>query len=123
MRRKGEDVMDIECVGVVGAGTIGRGVAQSLAETGHTVLLLDVSDDKLSDAMASIDLNLRRLDMFRRKAPRQPPREVLRRIERSTDVEVLARAEVVIENVTEKWEVKRDLYRRLDGVCRVDTVF
>jgi 3-hydroxybutyryl-CoA dehydrogenase len=105
-------------VGVVGAGVMGVGVAQNLAQTGHRVLLLDVSAQVLERARAEIEKGLRFHGMFaRQKAAGPPPAEVLGRIEFTTEYDAFAAADFVVENVTEKWEAKSPVYPVLDRVC------
>ncbi|HEX8906232.1 MAG TPA: 3-hydroxyacyl-CoA dehydrogenase family protein [Longimicrobiaceae bacterium] len=105
-------------VGVVGAGVMGVGVAQNLAQTGHHVLLLDVGDEVLARARAEIEKNLRFHGMFAKQKPAgAPPAEVLERICFTTSYDGFAQADFVIENVTEKWEIKSPIYPVLDEVC------
>jgi len=109
---------NIDVVGVVGAGVMGRGVAQSLAQTGHKVVLVDVADGILCGARQEIRVNVRLHGLVSRGAPAQDPDEVLGRIELSTDYGALADADFVVENVTERWDVKKPVYATLDAVCR-----
>ncbi|MEI5103012.1 3-hydroxyacyl-CoA dehydrogenase NAD-binding domain-containing protein [Streptomyces sp. PmtG] len=108
-------------VGVVGAGVMGAGVAQNLAQSGHSVALVDNDPHAIEQALASIETNCRMSRLL--GGPAIDAGEVLARIEGGTDLALLAEAEVVIENITENWELKRDLYRRLDPVVRPDAVF
>ncbi|HEV2779523.1 MAG TPA: 3-hydroxyacyl-CoA dehydrogenase family protein [Actinophytocola sp.] len=103
-------------VGVVGAGIMGAGVAQSLAQSGHAVRLVDISADALRTALDSIELNCRMSRML--GGPAVDAGEVLDRITTGTDLELLADTEVVIENITEDEALKRDLYPRLDRICQ-----
>lgn len=104
-------------VGVVGAGVMGVGVAQSLAQAGHRVLLLDVSDAVLERARAELQKNLRFHGMFSGQKGGPPPAEVLGRIAFVTEYDRFAEADFVVENVTEKWELKSPVYPLLDAVC------
>jgi 3-hydroxybutyryl-CoA dehydrogenase len=106
-------------VGVVGAGVMGVGVAQSLAQYGNDVILVDVSDAILSRAQEQIRHNAR---MGRLLAPGAPQLDT-RRLHPTTAYEDLDAADFVIENITEKRELKEDVYGRLDSVCRPDVVF
>jgi 3-hydroxybutyryl-CoA dehydrogenase len=115
--------MEIHKVGVVGAGVIGVGVAQSLAQTGHETVLVDVSDEILERARGEIRQSLRFQGMFQKGAVREAPDAVLARIAFTTDLAALADADFVIENVPEKWEIKREVYPRLDALCPERTVF
>lgn len=113
--------MNIDVVGVVGAGTIGRGVAHSFAEAGFDVRLIDISQVQLDNAIKQITGDLQMFAMYGRAAADSD--DVLSRISVSTDIATLGTADLVIENVTENWEVKRAVYEQLDTICRQDVVF
>jgi 3-hydroxybutyryl-CoA dehydrogenase len=105
-------------IGTVGSGVIGTGVAQSLAQAGHQVVLVDVAVDALERARDQIARSVR---MQRLVAPGQPahdPADVLGRIRFTSDHDDLAPADFVIENVPERWSAKEEVYRRLDRVCQ-----
>jgi 3-hydroxybutyryl-CoA dehydrogenase len=108
-------------IGVVGAGTIGRGVAQSFAQSGFRVRLIDNRQSQLDSAMTDVAEQLRMQRLFTGLGV--PAAEVLSRIEVSLDLDRLADVDVVIENVSENWDVKREVYPALDRICRPDTLF
>ena len=111
-------------VGVVGAGIMGTGVAQNLAETGHEVVLVDLSDEQLDKAHATIRQNLRMRGFFAKsKEPKEESDAVLGRINFTTDYQAFQRADFIIENVVEKWEVKAEVYRLLDAICPDHCIF
>lgn len=111
-------------VGVVGAGVMGVGVAQNLAETGHEVVLVDVANEQLDRAHAAIHQNLRMRGFFNKsKEPKEQSDVVLRRINFTSDYDQFGQVDFVIENVVEKWEVKAEVYRQLDAVCPEHCVF
>lgn len=112
-----------ETVGVIGAGVIGRGVAQNLAQTGHTVILVDLSDEILQAAGKDIKNNIRMQRLWQRTADRSDLNEILARISYTTDYAALKNAEVVIENAVEKWEVKKAIFQRIDKVCEPECIF
>ena len=113
--------MSIQLVGVVGAGVIGSGVAQNLAQTGHRVTLIDVSESALAQAEQEIKNNIRFQRLFKKGA--QDAAEVLGNITFSVDYELLTDVDFVIENVTEKWETKRSVYARMDEICPERCIF
>lgn len=122
--------MRFEKVGVIGAGVMGVGVAQSLAQTGHQVILVDVGDEQLAKARAQIRQDLRMYGLLAPQAGVENPRvgaestaTVLGRIVFTTDVAALAEAQFVIENVVEKWPVKEEVYRKVDPICPADAIF
>jgi 3-hydroxybutyryl-CoA dehydrogenase len=104
-------------VGVVGAGVMGVGVAQNLAQTGHRVLLVDVNDEVLARARGELERNLRFHAMFSGQKGGAKPSEVLERITFTTEYDGFSDADFVVENVTEKWEIKSPIYPVLDEVC------
>lgn len=115
--------MKFDVVGVVGAGVMGVGVAQNLAQTDHDVVLVDISQDQLDRARAEIRQNVRMQGFFNKKSAGPGPDETLSRITFTKDYEDLAPAEFLVENVVEKWPVKEEVYRRIDPICREECVF
>lgn len=115
------DTPRLRTVGVVGAGVIGAGVAEALAMAGHHVVLADVDDTVLDHAVETMRRSLAGRRLLAKEAPR--PEEVLARVEPVTSLDAMAGAKFVVENVTERWEVKEPVWRRLDEVCDADTVF
>jgi 3-hydroxybutyryl-CoA dehydrogenase len=109
-------------VGVVGAGVMGVGVAQSLAQTGHRAIVVDVADAVLERARKALKTGLRAAMLFDRKSVPDPS-AVTERIVFTTDLERLRDADFVVENVTEKWPIKQEVYGRLDQICRPEIVF
>jgi 3-hydroxybutyryl-CoA dehydrogenase len=114
--------MDDELVAVLGAGTIGRGVAQALAQGGRHVLLVDISESALESARREIRAGLRSGGLFG-GAKAERTADVLARIEFTTGQERLAEVGFVIENIPERWEAKRDLYRQIDALCPPSCIF
>jgi len=113
----------MQVVGVVGAGVMGIGVAQNLAQTKHHVLLIDVSEAILERAKQEIKNNLRFQGFFQKTEKAENLDEILNRIKFSTDYQILEEAEFVIENTTEKWEIKQEVYGKIDAICPKDSVF
>ncbi len=115
--------MAFDRVGVVGAGVMGAGVAQNLAETGHQVVLIDIDEMQLQKARSSIGTSIRMQGLFKKKSNAEKPADVLNRIIFTTDYNKLDAVEFMIENVVEKWPVKEEVYQRLDKICPQDCVF
>jgi 3-hydroxybutyryl-CoA dehydrogenase len=96
---------------------MGTGLAQNLADTGHRVILVDISEEILERAQEEIHKNLRFHRLFS-KAQGQPGiDETLKRITFTTGYELFEGADFVIENVTEKWEIKKEVHARIDAAC------
>jgi 3-hydroxybutyryl-CoA dehydrogenase len=115
--------MSEQTIGVVGAGVMGTGVAQNLAQTGHQVILIDRQDEALQKASETIAQALRFRGFFKSSDRAQQPAEILARIRMGTDLQALAAAEYVIENVTENWSVKREVYTAMEAICPAACVF
>jgi len=117
--------MEMRPIGVVGAGVMGAGVAQCLAQTGHDVILVDVDEDALGRARRAVRSNARMQAMLGRPRGAPPalaPAAVEERIRLTTRIADLEGASTVIENATERWEVKQTVYPELDRTCRPDAV-
>lgn len=114
---------ELKTVGVVGAGVMGQGLAQDLAQHGYQVLLIDVDEKTLAAAKKAVRLSLRAQLMLEHKAGAPGTDAVLANIKTSTDMDVLGAADFVIENVTEKWDVKKDVWRTLNRVGAEHAVF
>ena len=108
-------------IGVAGAGVMGIGVARNLAQTGHEVILVDNDQAALDRAMETIERESRLSRLL--GGPEVDTEAVLAAITPSLSLEPLAKAEIVIENITENWDLKRALYREMDQVCPPETVF
>ncbi len=120
--------MELRVVGVVGAGVMGIGLGQNLAQTGHQVVLLDVSEAQLGRAKDEIRKNLRFHGMFQKGAGQKVDKpvstdEVLGRIKFTTTYDDFSETDFVVENATEKWDIKKGIYPQLDAVCPERTVF
>jgi 3-hydroxybutyryl-CoA dehydrogenase len=111
--------MNIETVGVIGAGVMGAGVAQVLAQADYAVTLVDVSEAALARAEQDIKQGIRFHHLLRRDQGLKPldAATAVARITFTTDMQRLQEADFVIENVTEKWSVKQPVYATLDQVC------
>ena len=104
-------------VAVVGAGLMGGGIAQVAAVAGHRVILRDVTDDALDRGRAAIAKSLDRF-VAKGNLERSAADQALARISTTTDLEAAGEADVVVEAVFEDIEVKHEVFRVLDRVCR-----
>lgn len=115
--------MELKSIGVIGAGVMGVGVAQNLAQTGHQVVLIDLGEAQLEKARAGIRQSIRMQSLFKKSATAESAGDVLGRIRFTTDYGDLAAVDFVVENVVEKWEVKAEVYPQLDAICPARAVF
>lgn len=109
-------------IAVVGAGVMGRGVAQNFAQSGYPVVLIDIDEAILQDAREAIYQSARFQKLFQQTDAVMEPEDVLEHIVCATDYGLLAEASFVIENVTEKWETKAAVHRQIDAVCADDCI-
>ena len=113
---------DVTIIGVCGAGTMGAGIAQQAAVSGYTVKVLDVNDAAWERGLGIISGGLGKM-LAKEKITQAEYDAVLARLSYSTDAATFADVDVVIEAVFEDVEVKRELFARLEDVCRPDVVF
>ncbi len=106
---------------VVGAGLMGAGIAQVAAVAGHEVVLRDVTDAALERGLGGIRTSLARF-VAKDKISSADAEGALARITATTDLGAAADADLVIEAVFEQIEVKREVFRELDKVCREGAV-
>jgi 3-hydroxybutyryl-CoA dehydrogenase len=115
--------MSVRVVGVVGGGVMGSGVAQNLAQCGYRVVLLDTEDAILQRARQEIANSLRLHRLLQKEKQTASTDQLLERITFSTAYKLLEEADFVVENVTEKWWIKKGVYEHLDRVCPAHCVF
>lgn len=104
-----------EVVGVIGAGTMGNGIAQVAARAGYSVIMRDVGDDLLQRGMSAIDKSLQR-DVDKERLSAEEKAAVIERIQITTDMNAFSSASFVVEAVTENLAVKSEVFRILDQV-------
>ncbi len=114
--------MAISTVGVVGAGQMGSGIAQVTAQAGLKVLMSDISDEMCKHGLESIGRNLDRMVQRGRFKPEERDR-IVSRIETTTALEDLGRADFVIEAVVENEDAKIALLQKLDKICPPEVIF
>lgn len=113
----------ITTLGIVGAGVMGRGLAQAAAQKGLQVVLIDISAQVLAAADNEIRQALRFASMMDKKQAGEAVDAIAGRIEFTTDLARLQAADFLVENVSEKVAIKQALYPQLDAACRRDCVF
>ena len=112
---------DIQTAGVIGAGTMGNGIAHVAARSGLRVVLFDVEQRFLDRALSTISRNMDR-EVAREKLTSEEKESALGRISVSVDKQALAETDFLIEAVTENLELKSDIFRDLDGIARPEVV-
>ncbi|HEX8284353.1 MAG TPA: 3-hydroxybutyryl-CoA dehydrogenase [Pyrinomonadaceae bacterium] len=110
-----------EIIGVVGAGTMGNGIAQVAARAGYEVVLRDVKDEFLQRGMSAIDRSLQR-DVDKERLSEEEKRAIVGRIRTTTELSDFSGAAFVVEAITESLEAKREVFRALDEACGPDAI-
>jgi 3-hydroxybutyryl-CoA dehydrogenase len=110
-----------EIIAVIGAGTMGNGIAQVAARAGYTVLLHDVEDAYLQRGMNAIEKRLER-DVAKKRLNQEEKHSILERIKPAKDLEALTNAAFVIEAVTEDLNIKTALFKTLDQIAPPETI-
>ena len=113
--------MEVKRVGVVGAGTMGNGIAHVFARSGYQVLLCDVEQRFLDRALDTIGKNLDR-EVAKSKITADDKSSALKRIEPMLERRKLANCDFVVEAATEKFEIKSEIFRDLDRICPPEVI-
>lgn len=108
--------MQVQHIAVIGAWTMGSGIAQVLAQSGFNVTLLDTTQDLAEKGLDKIKSSLEKM-VEKGKIDKATAMEALARIRCGSDLNLAARAELVIEAIFEEIGAKRDLFRKLDEIC------
>src|SRR5207245_591128 len=115
--------MEFRRVGVLGAGNIGAGVVTDLVLHGISAVVVDISGEILERARAEVLKSIRVVPLFSKTLPRVTKEEAVARMVLTTDLQDVASCDFVIENVTEDWEIKRQVYEELERVMPPQVCF
>jgi 3-hydroxybutyryl-CoA dehydrogenase len=110
-----------EIIGVVGAGTMGHGIAQVAAHAGYQVVMRDVTDEFLQRGLKAIEKSLKR-DVDKQRLSDNEKDAILSRIQTATKLEALREASIIIEAVTEDLNVKIEVFKTLDQIASSETI-
>jgi 3-hydroxybutyryl-CoA dehydrogenase len=113
--------MAIKLAGVIGAGTMGNGIAHVFARSGYAVVLCDVEQRFLERGLATITKNLER-EVAKNKIRAEEKSAALARIEPVTDRAKLADCDFIVEAATEKFTIKAEIFRELEHLARPDVI-
>ena len=113
--------MEFKNIGVIGAGTMGNGIAHVFAKCGYNVTLVEVEQRFLDRVIETITKNLDR-EVAKNKITAEQKTAALGRIHGSLTRKDLASCEFVIEAATEKFEIKSEIFRELDQICRPEII-
>ncbi|HEV2214845.1 MAG TPA: 3-hydroxyacyl-CoA dehydrogenase NAD-binding domain-containing protein, partial [Terracidiphilus sp.] len=106
----------------MGAGTMGSGIAQVLVRSGYSVVLHDTAQELAGRGAEKISQGLAR-EVEKGRLTAEEKQQAGSRLKTTTKLPDLASADVVIEAVTEKFEIKAEVFRSLDALCRPEALF
>ena len=112
---------EIQTVGVIGAGTMGNGIAHVFAKQGYDVILYDVQQAFLDRGVATISKNLER-EVAKQKLTVEARSAALKRLRATTSRATLATCDFIVEAATERSEIKSELFHELDRLCRPEVI-
>ncbi|MCB1831020.1 MAG: 3-hydroxybutyryl-CoA dehydrogenase [Chromatiaceae bacterium] len=113
--------MQVNSVGVVGAGTMGNGIAQAFAASGIKVVLHDITDEALKRGIDTIDNSLDRM-LKKEKISTEQKTEILANIRGVTNLEEMAEVDLVVEAASENLDIKIKIFKALDRICKADAI-
>ena len=113
--------LKIEKIGVIGAGTMGNGIAHVSALSGFDTVLMDVKDEFVQRALSTIQKNMDR--QVKNKKISQSEMDIsLNRLTLSTDYNQLSACDLIIEAATENKDIKLNIFKELDNICKSETI-
>lgn len=113
--------MKIKTVGVIGAGTMGNGIAQVCAAAGLKVIMQDIAESQVQQGLETIGTSLDRM-IKKEKISADDKQQALSNIETVTDLEALSDVDIVIEAATENESLKLQIFEQLDRIARKDAI-
>jgi 3-hydroxybutyryl-CoA dehydrogenase len=113
--------MDILKVGIIGAGTMGNGIAHVFAKSGYNVILCDLKQEYIDRAIGFITKNLER-EVAKQKIAPEVKDQALSRITTCTDRSEFASVDFVVEAASERLDIKREIFQDLDRYCRPEVI-
>ena len=111
----------MEKIFVLGAGTMGAGIAQAFAAKGYEVILRDIKDEFVDKGLAGIKKNMERL-VSKEKITVEQMEEVLSRITGTIDMNLAEDCDLVVEAAVENMEIKKKIFAELDTICKPETI-
>jgi 3-hydroxybutyryl-CoA dehydrogenase len=107
---------------VIGAGTMGAGIAQAFASKGFEVILRDIKEEFVERGVAFIQKNIDRL-VSKEKISQEQANEIMGNITGTVDLGLAADCQLVVEAAVENMEIKKSIFAELDSVCQAETIF
>ncbi len=111
----------MKIIGVVGAGTMGNGIAHVASLSKYSVILMDINEELVNRGISSIEKNLDR-QIKKGKISESDKKNALENISHTTELADLNNADIVIEAASEKKKLKGEIFRKLDKICMKDVI-
>jgi len=109
--------MNNKIIGVIGAGTIGRGVVYTFAKCGYEVIMVDIDDEALKNAIDEIETTIKFQSMFDKNTEIEASDTILSRIRPTNNLELLSSVGFIVENIPENLHKKAELHKTLSKIC------
>ena len=111
----------MEKIFVIGAGTMGAGIVQAFAQKGYEVIVRDIKDEFVERGLAGINKNLSKL-VSKGKMTEEVKEDILSRISGTTDMNLAADCDLVVEAAVENMKIKKEIFAELDKICKPETI-
>jgi 3-hydroxybutyryl-CoA dehydrogenase len=112
----------MEKIAVLGAGTMGSGIAQVIAQSGFEVILRDLKREYLNRGIKTIEKNLKR-SVAKERITKLEKNEILKRISTTTDLNEITDVDLVIEAAVEDINMKKEIFKEIDKICKEEAIF
>ena len=106
---------------VLGAGTMGSGIAQAFAAKGYEVIVRDIKDEFVQKGLGMIEKNIKKL-ATKGKITEEAAEEILSRVSGTTELSLLDDVDLIIEAAVENMEIKRQIFKELDEICKPEAI-
>src|SRR6056297_50251 len=106
---------------VLGAGTMGSGIAQTFAQSGYEVIIRDIDDEYVKKGIAGIDKNLSRR-IKKKRLTEEEKTEIVEMISGTTDIKYAEDVDLVVEAAVENMDIKKKIFAELDEICKPETI-
>ncbi len=114
--------MTIKKIGIIGAGTMGHGIALVAAKAGYDIILHDIKEDYVKKGLSSVEKFIDK-SVEKGKMTPEDKKHILGRIHATTNLEDMNDADLVIEAILEQVALKKEVFQKLDSICKKETLF
>lgn len=112
----------INKIGIIGAGVMGIGLTVDLSTSGYEIVLIDNSATNLEKAKVEVEKDVRFAGLYKKNIEDEPE-IIMKKINFSLEIGDVADCDFIIENVTENFDIKKNVYLQLNNICKKDTYF